>query len=61
MLRPKQVIRRFDVFAEYHRLERLRQGVPADEGRGYGLWLAKAAAGKLASWKTVDGLDCLYR
>ncbi len=41
MLRPKQAIRRFDVFAEYHRLERLRQGMPADEAKGYGLWLAK--------------------
>ncbi len=61
MVRPKQLIRRFDVFAEYHRLERLQQGLAAEEAKGYGLWLAKgAAARKFAKWKTVQDLDRLY-
>jgi hypothetical protein len=62
MPRPKQAIRRFDVFAEYHRLERLRQGMPADEAKGYGLWLAKVvAARKFAKWKSLEDLDRQYQ
>ncbi len=62
MFRPKQAIRRFDIFAEYHRLERLRQGMPADEAKGYGLWLAKVvAARKFAKWKGVEDLDRQYQ
>ena len=61
MVRPRQPIRRFDVFAEYHRLDRMQQGRPADEAKGYGLWLAKVvAARKFARWKTVQDLDRLY-
>jgi hypothetical protein len=61
MVRPRQPIRRFDVFAEYHRLDRLQQGLPPDEAKGYGLWLAKiVAARKFAKWKTTQDLDRLY-
>ncbi len=61
MVRPRQPIRRFDVFAESHRLERMQQGRPADEAKGYGLWLAKVvAARKLAQGKTPQDLDRLY-
>ena len=61
MVRPRQPIRRFDVFAEYHRLDRMQQDRPADEAKGYGLWLAKVvAARKFARWKTVQDLDRLY-
>ena len=38
---PRQPIRRFDVFAEYTRQERRAGGLPQDEPRGYGIWLAK--------------------
>jgi hypothetical protein len=62
MVRPQQAIRRFDVFAEYHRLDRLRERMPEDEAKGYGLWLAKVvAARKFARWKTTEDLDRLYQ
>ena len=61
MIRPRLAIRRFDVFAEYHRLDRIQQGQPADEAKGYGLWLAKVvAARKYAKWKTPQDLDRRY-
>lgn len=44
--RPKMAIRRFDVFAEYTRQERLAKGYPADEAKGYGIWLAKVVAAR---------------
>lgn len=60
--RPKQPIRRFDVFAEYHRLDRIKQGMPEEEAKGYALWLAKVvAARKFARWKTFEDLDRLYQ
>lgn len=43
---PDQAIRRFDVFAEYTRLERLAKGHPEDEAKGYGIWLAKVVASR---------------
>lgn len=43
---PDQAIRRFDVFAEYTRLERLAKGYPEDEAKGYGIWLAKVVASR---------------
>jgi hypothetical protein len=43
---PKQPIRRFDVFAEYTRQERLAKGYPQDEAKGYGIWLAKVVAAR---------------
>jgi hypothetical protein len=39
-------IRRFDVFAEYTRQERREKGFPEDEGKGYGIWLAKVVASR---------------
>lgn len=43
---PRQPIRRFDVFAEYTRQERRKKGYPADEAKGYGIWLAKVVASR---------------
>lgn len=43
---PRRPIRRFDVFAEYTRQERLKKGYPADEAKGYGIWLAKVVAAR---------------
>jgi hypothetical protein len=43
-LKPKGPVRRFDVFAEYNRQKALDDGVPDDEARGYGLWVAKVVA-----------------
>ena len=40
-LSPHRPIRRFDVFAEYTRLERLARGDATDVAKGYGIWLAK--------------------
>ena len=44
--KPKQPIRRFDVFAEYRRQEAQQVGMPADQARGYGLWVAKVVAAR---------------
>ena len=44
--RPLAQVRRFDVFAEYKRLEAERRGATADEARGYGIWVAKVVAGR---------------
>ena len=43
---PERAIRRFDVFAEYTRQERLDKGDDADEAKGYGVWLAKVVAAR---------------
>lgn len=43
---PRMAIRRFDVFAEYSRLERLDKGYAEDEAKGYGIWLAKVVASR---------------
>ena len=43
---PHQPIRRFDVFAEYTRQERRETGLPEDEAKGYGIWLAKVVASR---------------
>jgi hypothetical protein len=45
-VRPRAPVRRFDVFAEYKRLEAERRGAHADEARGYGVWVAKVVAGR---------------
>jgi hypothetical protein len=45
-LHPDKAIRRFDVFAEYSRQERLDKGYPKDEAKGYGIWLAKVVAAR---------------
>ncbi len=44
--RPRQPVRRFDVFAEYSKLRAAREGRPLDEAKGYGLWLAKVVASR---------------
>lgn len=44
--KPKAKIRRFDVFAEYTRLEQRRDGEPADVSKGYAIWLAKVVAAR---------------
>ena len=44
--RPKQAIRRFDVFAEYNKLKAVREGRVLNEAKGYGLWLAKLVAAR---------------
>ena len=46
MLRPKESVRRFDVFAEYNRQEAIRDGMKPEEAKGYGIWLAKVVASK---------------
>ena len=43
---PRRPIRRFDVFAEYTRQERLDKGDAEDEAKGYGIWLAKVVASR---------------
>lgn len=43
---PNMAIRRFDVFAEFTRQERLEKGYPEDEAKGYGIWLAKVVAAR---------------
>ena len=45
-LRPRQPIRRFDVFAETKRREALAHGEPADVAKGYGVRIAKIVASK---------------
>ena len=50
-LHPAKAIRRFDVFAEYTRLDRLDKGYPADRAKGYGIWLAKVVASRKAGSK----------
>src|ERR671933_2075611 len=44
--RPRNPIRRFDVFAEYRKQEQQDQGIPEDEAKGYGLWVAKVVAAR---------------
>ncbi len=46
MLKPKESVRRFDVFAEYSRQDAERDGKPPAEAKGYGIWLAKVVASK---------------
>jgi len=54
-LHPDKVIRRFDVFAEYTRLERLDKGMAQDEAKGYGIWLAKVVASRSRRSKDDSG------
>jgi hypothetical protein len=51
---PLKAIRRFDVFAEFNRLEALDDGRPEDEAKGHGIWLAKVVASRRYGPKT-DG------
>jgi hypothetical protein len=45
-LRPRQPVRRFDVFAETKRLEALAHGEPEDVAKGYGIRIAKIVASR---------------
>ena len=56
-LHPDKAIRRFDVFAEYTRLERLDRDYPEDEAKGYGIWLAKVVAARKFSSKSAEARD----
>lgn len=45
ILKPRAPVRRFDVFAEYKRLEAIKEdGLTAPKAKGYGLWVAKVVA-----------------
>jgi hypothetical protein len=44
--KPRLPIRRFDVFAEYNRLKNLADGMPEDQAKGRGVWIAKVVAGR---------------
>jgi len=45
-VKPRAAIRRFDVFAEFKRLEALKEGQSEDEAKGHGLWVAKVVASR---------------
>jgi hypothetical protein len=45
-VKPCKPIRRFDIFAEYRRLDALAEGMPVDQAKGYGLWVAKVVAAR---------------
>jgi hypothetical protein len=49
--KPKAAVRRFDIFAEYNRLKALKEGQPAGQAKGYGLWLAKLVAARRSGRK----------
>jgi hypothetical protein len=46
MIKPANRIRRFDVFAEYRKQEEQEHGMPADQAKGYGVWIAKVVAAR---------------
>jgi hypothetical protein len=52
---PDKAIRRFDVFAEYTRLERVAKGDARDVAKGYGIWLAKVVASRSKRTKDDSG------
>ena len=52
---PRRSIRRFDVFAEYRKQEEEEKGVPEDEAKGYGLWVAKVVASRAYGRGTSTG------
>jgi hypothetical protein len=54
-LHPAKAIRRFDVFAEYKKLEQMDKGMPEGEAKGYGLWVAKVVASRKFGSKVDDG------
>ena len=57
-LKPKQSIRRFDVFAEYRKQDQQTKDTPEDEAMGYGLWVAKVvASGHRGESKSRSGAD----
>src|SRR6266571_3921926 len=44
--KPLDRIRRFDVFAEYQKQEHHDDGMPLDQAKGFGLWVAKVVAAR---------------
>ena len=44
--KPRFPIRRFDVFADYNRVKYEAQGMPEDQAKGRGIWIAKVVAGR---------------
>lgn len=56
-LLPARAIRRFDVFAEYTRQERIKKGEPKDVAAGYGIWLAKVVASRKFGSKAKDSSE----
>lgn len=45
-LKPRFPIRRFDVFAEYQRVQLQERGMPERRAKGRGIWAAKVVAGR---------------
>src|SRR3954454_8133484 len=61
-IKPEKAIRRFDVFAEYNRLDALKDGRPADQAKGHGIWLAKVVASRRYGPKSEnDGTSATSR
>ncbi len=60
-LKPRRPIRRFDIFAEYRKLDAQEEGLPLDQAKGYGLWVAKVVAartfGRAAAETAAAGPD----
>jgi hypothetical protein len=56
-MKPNRPIRRFDVFAEFQRLKALdKEKLPADQAKGYGIWVAKiVAARKFSKTRKKEG------
>jgi hypothetical protein len=44
--KPRSPIRRFDVFAEYQRVQLEDRGMPENRAKGRGIWAAKVVAGR---------------
>ena len=62
LMKPDAPIRRFDVFAEYNRMQKVQEGMSGDLAKGYGLWLAKVvAARKFGRIKAPSDLDRAYQ
>jgi hypothetical protein len=53
-LKPLKGIRRFDVFAEYRKLDAEDDGMPPDQAKGYGLWVAKVVAARKFGRQRAD-------
>jgi hypothetical protein len=53
--KPRFPIRRFDVFAEYNRIKNEADGMPEEQAKGRGIWLAKVVAGRRGMPARSDG------
>ena len=54
-VKPRKPIRRFDVFAEYRKLDAQDDGKPVDQAKGYGLWVAKVVAARTFRREKTEG------